>query len=393
MRREWLRSFGTGILGLGLGGAVSYWYTRQQKGTDKAAEEKSVVVHHCLKYGLPSTEHLRFHQNFVLSFDSAKRNAKWVLEHITKESSSGQGSRADVKFFEDAGLEPRFRSRLEDYRNSGYDRGHLAPAANHKGDQRALSETFSMSNMSPQVGKGFNRDYWARFERFVKTLAWSHDDVYIITGPLYVPQRTPQGYVMHYPMIGRPPCLVAVPTHFYKVVLAESKSKVPFGSSKVSVGAFVMPNDQIQPDMPLTAFTVPLKMLEDVAGMKFFPGYVNDERRQLLDAAAIRWHQTGQQQKKFMKWGDRSQLQGGLLMLEAPIPPATAQKGKQGRPSQKLLPSSGGGVPGGGTQPSGVVGALISGAAQDTLHVCDAVECKLPAEDWFDSQKKVQNKL
>lgn len=59
---------------------------------------------------------------------------------------------------------------------------------------------------------------------------------------------------------------MAVPTHFYKVVLAESKSKVPFGSSKVSVGAFVMPNDQIQPDMPLTAFTVPLKMLEDVAG-------------------------------------------------------------------------------------------------------------------------------
>lgn len=46
------------------------------------------------------------------------------------------------------------------------------------------------------------RDYWARFERFVKTLAWSSDDVYIVTGPLYVPQRTPQGYVMHHPMIG-----------------------------------------------------------------------------------------------------------------------------------------------------------------------------------------------
>ena len=79
--------------------------------------------------GLPSTDNLRFHQNFVLSFDSAKRNAKWVLEHITKDSSSGQGSRADAKFFEDAGLEPRFRSRLEDYRNSGYDRGHLVSPA------------------------------------------------------------------------------------------------------------------------------------------------------------------------------------------------------------------------------------------------------------------------
>ena len=65
---------------------------------------------------------------------------------------------------------------------------------------------------------------------------------------------------------GKPPCLVAVPTHFYKVVLAESQSRLPFGAPKVSVGAFVMPNDQIQPDMPLTAFSVPLEMLENVAG-------------------------------------------------------------------------------------------------------------------------------
>lgn len=57
-----------------------------------------------------------------------------------------------------------------------------------------------------------------------------------------------------------------MPTHFYKVVLAESKSRLPFGSCKVAVGAFVMPNDQIQPDMPLTAFSVPLEMLENVAG-------------------------------------------------------------------------------------------------------------------------------
>lgn len=96
-----------------------------------------------------------------------------------------------------------------------------------------------------------------------------------------------------------------------------------------------------------------------VAGMKFFPGYVNDARRQLLDAAAFRWHQTGQQQKQLMKWRDRSQLQGGMLMLEAPTPPAVAQKGKQGRPRQDLLPSSAP-VAGSSTQSSGVA-ALVSG--------------------------------
>lgn len=62
---------------------------------------------------------------------------------------------------------------------------------------------------------------------------------------------------------------MSVPTHFYKVVLSESKSRLPFTSPKVAVGAFVMPNDQIQPDMPLTAFAVPLEMLEDAAGTVF----------------------------------------------------------------------------------------------------------------------------
>ena len=59
---------------------------------------------------------------------------------------------------------------------------------------------------------------------------------------------------------------MAVPTHFYKVVLAETRSKLPLGAPKISIGAFVMPNDQIQPDHPLTAFSVPLEMLENVAG-------------------------------------------------------------------------------------------------------------------------------
>lgn len=102
-----------------------------------------------------------------------------------------------------------------------------------------------------------------------------------------------------------------------------------------------------------------LRSLVHVTGMKFFPGYVNDARRQLLDAAAFRWHQTGQQQKQLMKWRDRSQLQGGMLMLEAPTPPAVAQKGKQGRPRQDLLPSSAP-VAGSSTQTSGVA-ALVSG--------------------------------
>ena len=49
---------------------------------------------------------------------------------------------------------------------SGFDRGHLAPAANHRLNQAICDETFLMSNMSPQVGAGFNRDKWEHLERY-----------------------------------------------------------------------------------------------------------------------------------------------------------------------------------------------------------------------------------
>ena len=123
------------------------------------------------------------------------------------------------------------------------------------------------------------RDYWARFERFVKQLTQQCEDVYVLTGPLYLPQRTPQGYMMHHPMIGaprsgfptklacscchtralarsacqddvlrwcagEPPRLVAVPTHFFKAVLAETRGEG--GAERALVGAWVLPNAPVR---------------------------------------------------------------------------------------------------------------------------------------------------
>lgn len=59
-----------------------------------------------------------------------------------------------------------------------------------------------------QVGRGFNRDYWARFERFVNLLTRSCNDVFVVTGPLYLPTQTSQGYVLQHPMIGESPPLI-----------------------------------------------------------------------------------------------------------------------------------------------------------------------------------------
>lgn len=64
---------------------------------------------------------------------------------------------------------------------------------------------------------------------------------------------------------GQPPRLVSVPTHYYKVVLAENNSK-QHGPHSAAVGAFVMPNAPIDPKIPVTAFVVPIEALESVAG-------------------------------------------------------------------------------------------------------------------------------
>lgn len=75
-----------------------------------------------------------------------------------------------------------------DYFKSGYDRGHLAAAGNHKRTQQLVEQTFYLSNMAPQVGKGFNRDSWNRLERHVRNLSKNYKNVYCCTGPLYLPR-------------------------------------------------------------------------------------------------------------------------------------------------------------------------------------------------------------
>lgn len=79
------------------------------------------------------------------------------------------------------------RSTNQDYKRSGYDRGHLAAAGNHRVCQEHVDETFYLTNIAPQVGPGFNRDAWNDLEKYVRKLARIHNNVYVCTGPLFLP--------------------------------------------------------------------------------------------------------------------------------------------------------------------------------------------------------------
>jgi len=174
----------------------------------------------------------------------------------------------------------KFRAKLKDYYRSGYDRGHMAPAADAKFSQQAMNETFFLTNMCPQVGDGFNRDYWSHFEDFCRRLTSKYRSVRIITGPLYLPRLEEDGkYRVSYEVIGSPPS-VAVPTHFYKVILGETSS-TPSETGPLAIGAFVLPNAPIANSTPLSEFSVPIEVIERASGLDFLSLVPVEQRRSL----------------------------------------------------------------------------------------------------------------
>lgn len=144
-----------------------------------------------MRHGYPSLENIRVFDNYVLSYDRRNRVPNWVFEHITYprlKPSSEDVDRGKSEFKEDPYVHPYFRATNADYKGSGYDRGHMAAAANHRSSQKLMDQTFFLSNIAPQVGQGFNRDKWNELEKEVRGLAKNNDNVWIVTGPLYLPK-------------------------------------------------------------------------------------------------------------------------------------------------------------------------------------------------------------
>lgn len=278
-----MSKFITNTIGVSAVGIASYFWGKSSAPVVTPVPEKTSVVRGgssgsdvfdpsqinpegFYKYGFPGPIHdLGKHQEFLTCFDRQTRNPYWVLEHITKESLKRRDGvdRKKSVFKEDETIPLKFRARLRDFFRSGYDRGHNAPAADAKFNQIAMDETFLLSNMSPQVGEGFNRDYWAHFEDFSRRLTQRYDSVRIMTGPLYLPKKGEDDkFRVTYEVIGSPPN-IAVPTHFFKLVVGERN-----GDENLAVGAFVLPNDKIENSVPLTDFQVPVEALERSSGLE-----------------------------------------------------------------------------------------------------------------------------
>lgn len=224
-----------------------------------------------LPYGLPSHDNLRLFGKYILSYDRRFKVPLWVMEHLKPNMFLPNTSiDRDLNFREDSSLHPYFRSKNKDYRSTIYDKGHLAPAADFNLDKSSSSESFILSNIAPQVAS-MNRGVWLRLENYVRRRAKESNNTYVVSGPLYMPTETKDGKkYLRFEIIGE--SNVAVPTHFYKVLLTEGKRVR--GKPEAIIEAFVIPNS---PDIDRQAhideyrITVEeLPLYEQASGLLFF---------------------------------------------------------------------------------------------------------------------------
>ncbi len=190
------------------------------------------------------------HSAYSLSYNEGHEQANWVAYELTREELADNFSRNKMRFKPDPDI-PTGSAEDDDYRNSGYDRGHLAPAGDMNFSEQALRESFYFSNISPQQ-KRFNSGIWKKLEDLVRDWAQTYGSVFIVTGPVLEKNLT---------YIGRN--RVSVPRYFYKAVLINNGKQPP------GAVAFVIEN--ISSKAPLRNYMITIDSLESLISLDLFP--------------------------------------------------------------------------------------------------------------------------
>ncbi|MFA5143291.1 MAG: DNA/RNA non-specific endonuclease [Candidatus Omnitrophota bacterium] len=224
-------------------------------------------------FGYPGHEKIiLYRKGYVLGYNPDKKNADWVSYHFTEAYCVKNAGRTG-DFRPDPDLPPGQRAELVDYKNSGYDKGHLAPAADMARDTQTMSESFLLSNMTPQVGIGFNRGIWKNLEEKVRSWVHQKKNIYVFTGPIYANST--------YKTIG--PNRVAVPAHFYKIIVSCTET----GENLDSI-AFILPN-QKGPGNMLPQFITSIREIEKRTGLDFMHDLDDDIENKLETKTAKMW--------------------------------------------------------------------------------------------------------
>lgn len=190
----------------------------------------------------------------VVKFDRMRRVPRWVFERLTVDDVTGPVLRTD-NFFEPMNVPIEFRPSRLDYRGSGYDRGHAAPAADFRSDQQALNASFNLANVFPQHPT-LNRGLWAQLEEKTRDYASENGStVYVATVPIW--RESGNGRKIAYETIGEN--RIHCPSHVGKAVLVAK-------SGGYVMKSWVLPNAD-PGDGELSDFEVSTDDFERMAGV------------------------------------------------------------------------------------------------------------------------------
>lgn len=211
-------------------------------------------IEHLEYPALLPNEKIISHSGYSFVYSEEHEQAKWIAYELTKEETNSLFERTD-KFLTDPFVSTG-TAENSDYADSGYDRGHLAPAADMGWSATAMKESFYFSNMSPQL-PGFNRGVWKRLEELMRSWAIDYSAIYIVTGPVLTAGL---------PTIGGN--RVSIPNYYYKVILDYTQPEIK------AIG-FILPN--ASSSSALNSFAVSIDEVENTTGIDFFPNLPDDQ--------------------------------------------------------------------------------------------------------------------
>lgn len=185
------------------------------------------------------------HKHFFLSYSEEHEQAEWAAYYLTGSKQQHSLSRP---YFSQDPLVDTDSAHWKNYKDSGFDKGHLVPAADMKFSEEAYNETFYTSNVAPQ-NRAFNAGVWNRLEQKIRYWADKYTALFIVTGS-----------ILHDSLVTIGEEEVSVPDYFFKIVVRvqnEGLVMIPF----------LVPNKES--DLPLYSFATTIDEIEQITQIDF----------------------------------------------------------------------------------------------------------------------------
>ena len=214
-----------------------------------------------LIFGIPkNVDLLLMRRGFSLGYSDKYKQALWVSYILKKEDLHSRYRRRSFSFRKDPAVK-KDPVHPKDYRKTGYDRGHLAPAGDMSYHLEALKESFYMTNISPQY-PACNRGIWKKLEQQVRIWAEREGKICVVTGPVFKED---------FRKLGKKE--IPIPAAFYKVILDMTPPLKMIG--------FVIPNTSGPKE--LSGFAMSIREVERLTGNTFFHLLQTPDKKRLKE--------------------------------------------------------------------------------------------------------------